>query len=76
MYMNCTPIAVSGNGNDTIFLMKLPNLFIANLPRRACSTVEGFGYTFPDPRDSVQISIQAKIGEMLNHNASSLWAFV
>ena len=44
-----------------------PDLFIANLLRRARSTVEGFGYAFPDPRGSVQISIQARIGGMLDH---------
>ncbi|KAF9728518.1 hypothetical protein PMIN01_13346 [Paraphaeosphaeria minitans] len=66
MYMNCAPISVGGGGNDTTFLEKLPDMFVANLPRRACSTVEGFDYAFPDPGDSVTTDMQAKIATTLD----------
>jgi hypothetical protein len=53
MYMNCAPISVSGGGNDPAFLASLPDMFVANLPSSACSTVENFDYIFPDPGDAV-----------------------
>ncbi|KAF9730302.1 hypothetical protein PMIN01_12235 [Paraphaeosphaeria minitans] len=66
MYTNCAPISVGGGGNDTTFLEKLPDMFVANLPRSACSTVEGFDYAFPDPGDSVTTCMQARIATTLD----------
>lgn len=66
MYMNCAPVSVSDGGNDTTFLEKLPDMFVANLPRKACSTVEGFDYAFPDPGDSVRTGMQARVATTLD----------
>ncbi|KAF9728570.1 hypothetical protein PMIN01_13398 [Paraphaeosphaeria minitans] len=66
MYMNCAPISVGGGGNDTTCLAKLPDMFVANLPRGACSTVEGFDYAFPVPGDSVTTGMQARIATTLD----------
>lgn len=65
MYMNCAPITIHGGANDTTFLGTLPDMFVANLPRDACSTVEGFDYAFPDPGVSVVTGVQAKIATSL-----------
>ena len=61
MYMNCAPLSISGGGNETTLLDTLPDMFIANLPSTACSTVQDFDYAFPDPGDSVETGSQAKI---------------
>ncbi|OAL42630.1 hypothetical protein IQ07DRAFT_462881, partial [Pyrenochaeta sp. DS3sAY3a] len=53
MYMNCAPISVSGGDSDTAFFESLPNMFVANLPNTACSTLEDFDFAFPEPGDSV-----------------------
>ncbi|KAL5417031.1 hypothetical protein PMIN04_007905 [Paraphaeosphaeria minitans] len=66
MYMNCAPVSVGGGGNDTTFLEKLPDMFVANLPRSACSTVEGFDYAFPDPGDSVTTGMLARVATSLD----------
>ncbi|RYN63910.1 hypothetical protein AA0119_g12476 [Alternaria tenuissima] len=59
MYMNCAPITVRDGGNDPRFLASLPDMFVANLPSSACSTVENFDYAFPDPGSAVLTGSQA-----------------
>ncbi|KAI2478636.1 hypothetical protein Ptr902_10249 [Pyrenophora tritici-repentis] len=60
MYMNCAPITVRGGGNNATFLASLPDMFVANLPSSACSTMENFDYAFPDPGSAVLTGSQAK----------------
>ena len=69
MYMNCAPLFISGGGNEITLLDTLPNMFVANLPSTACSTVEDFDYAFPDPGDSVETGSQAKIVTTLSGTA-------
>ncbi|KAI0571942.1 Lytic polysaccharide monooxygenase [Pyrenophora tritici-repentis] len=59
MYMNCAPITVRGGGNNTGFLASLPDMFVANLPSSACSTIENFDYAFPDPGSAVLTGSEA-----------------
>ncbi|EMD66052.1 hypothetical protein COCSADRAFT_355596 [Bipolaris sorokiniana ND90Pr] len=60
IYMNCAPISVRGGGTDPGFLASLPDMFIANLPSSACSTIENFDFAFPDPGSAVQTGSQAR----------------
>ncbi|RYN15873.1 hypothetical protein AA0117_g13248 [Alternaria alternata] len=60
MYMNCAPITVHGGGSDPEFFASLPDMFVANLPSSACSTVENFDYEFADPGSAVLTDSQAK----------------
>jgi hypothetical protein len=53
MYMNCAPITVRGGGNDIGFFASLPDMFVANLPSSACSTIENVDYVFPNPGSAV-----------------------
>lgn len=59
MYMNCAPITVRGGGNDRKFLASLPDMFVANLPSSACSTIENFDFAFPDPGSAVMTANKA-----------------
>jgi hypothetical protein len=61
MYMNCAPITVRGGGDDAGFLATLPDMFVANLPSSACSTIENFDYVFPDPGTAVLTKSQASL---------------
>ncbi|KNG52832.1 lytic polysaccharide monooxygenase [Stemphylium lycopersici] len=59
MYMNCAPITVRSGGSDASFLASLPDMFVANLPSSACSTIENFDYAFPDPGSAAVTGSQA-----------------
>ncbi|KAF2815845.1 uncharacterized protein BDZ99DRAFT_124546 [Mytilinidion resinicola] len=54
MYMNCAPITVTGGGDDTSVMEKLPDMFVANIPSETCSIPEGSDFVYPNPGDSVQ----------------------
>lgn len=54
IYMNCAPITVTGGGNDNSVLEKLPDMFVANLPREQCETPDSMNIVFPSPGDSVE----------------------
>ncbi|KAH7394711.1 hypothetical protein BKA66DRAFT_599035 [Pyrenochaeta sp. MPI-SDFR-AT-0127] len=54
-----------GGGNDTAFFESLPNMFVANLPGTACSSLEDFDLAFPEPGDSVVTGSQARIATTL-----------
>jgi hypothetical protein len=67
MYMNCAPVMVSGgtNVNNAAFFDRLPDMFVANLPRAACATVDEHDVSFPQPGDAVQTGEQAKVATSL-----------
>ena len=60
MYMNCAPITVRGGGSNAGFLGSLPDMFVANLPSSACSTIEEFDLAFPNPGNAVVTASQAR----------------
>jgi hypothetical protein len=66
MYMNCAPISVSSSGSDNSVLDMLPDMFVANLPSTACSTVENLDYAFPEPGDSVETGSKATVATTLS----------
>jgi hypothetical protein len=61
MYMNCDLVLVNGSTNDVSFFEKLPDMFVVNLPRSSCATVEDIDFSFPQPGDSVQSGEQVKV---------------
>jgi hypothetical protein len=61
MYMNCDPVLVSGDTNDISFFDKLPDMFVAKLPKSSCATVEDIDFSFLQPGDSVQSGEQVKV---------------
>ena len=58
MYMNCAPVVISGATDSTVVFDTLPDMFVANLPKTSCATVEDFDYSFALPGDFVQIGKQ------------------
>jgi hypothetical protein len=64
MYMNCAPISVSGMGENATFLEGLPDMFVANIPSTACSTVEDYDFLFPQPGDSVSTGTPVTIAAL------------
>jgi methionine-rich copper-binding protein CopC len=65
MYMNCAPIVVSGATNSTAIFDTLPDMFVANLPKTSCATIEDFDYAFALPGDFVLTGKQANIATTL-----------
>lgn len=66
MYMNCAPITVTGGGDDTSALAKLPDMFVVNIPPASCSIPEGADIAFPQPGESVDKGDKAVIGSAIN----------
>ncbi|KAK4985706.1 hypothetical protein LTR50_005798 [Elasticomyces elasticus] len=62
IYMNCAPITVTGGGSDTSVYEKLPDMFVVNLPREQCASVEGEDFVFPSPGDSVETPLSTALG--------------
>lgn len=64
-YMNCAPIQVgSGEGSASTqsaaqALSALPDMFVVNLPREECQTVEGQDFEYPNPGQNV---VTGKVG--------------
>jgi hypothetical protein len=65
MYMNCAPVLVSGGTDDISFFEKLPDMFVANLPRSSCATVEDIDFSFPQPGESVHSGGQVEVATTL-----------
>jgi hypothetical protein len=54
-YMNCAPVAITGDGGSKEALNALPDMFIANIaPAGDCKTTEGVDIEFPNPGKSVE----------------------
>ncbi|KAJ2981922.1 hypothetical protein NQ176_g1722 [Zarea fungicola] len=52
MYMNCAPMAVTGNAGSASFLNGLPDMFVANIGN-GCGTPDGTDAQFPNPGSDV-----------------------
>lgn len=62
MYMNCAPITVTGGvDGDTSAFEKLPDMFVANLPREECNVPDSKNFIFPNPGDSVETAQAAAL---------------
>ncbi|KAK8187328.1 hypothetical protein HDK77DRAFT_428216 [Phyllosticta capitalensis] len=66
MYMNCAPIKVSGGADNNNAYNKLPDMFVANLPREECEIPENENFNFPNPGDSVVTAESTSIGSSLS----------
>lgn len=54
MYMNCSPLEITGGGTSEEWLNKQPSIFYANhLEGNTCKTLEGKSLNFTQPGDSV-----------------------
>ncbi|KAK0835590.1 hypothetical protein LTR73_000086 [Friedmanniomyces endolithicus] len=49
IYMNCAPVTVTGGSDTTDFYDSLPNMYVINLPKSECSTVESSNQLIPNP---------------------------
>lgn len=62
MYMNCAPIEVTGGSSSNDVFDSLPDMFVINIPREECSTVEGEDFVFPSPGDSAETPMSTALG--------------
>lgn len=77
MYMNCAPLKVGGGGSASTSdasgaLSKLPDMFVANLPREQCATSDSQDVVFPDPGDSVEKGSQMIAGSVAGSGCASM----
>lgn len=49
MYMNCAPIQVTGGSDNMEYYNSLPEMFVANLSKEDCATIETHDPIMPDP---------------------------
>ncbi|OCK82133.1 lytic polysaccharide monooxygenase [Lepidopterella palustris CBS 459.81] len=72
MYMNCAPITVTGGGNDNSVMEKLPDMFVANIPRETCQIPADVNFQFPNPGDSVETRESTAIGTSLSGDCAAM----
>ncbi|KKY24868.1 putative dna-directed rna polymerase [Diplodia seriata] len=65
MYMNCAPITVSGGADNNDVYDKLPDMFVANLPRESCEVPDSMNMVFPNPGDSVETAESSALATSL-----------
>ncbi|KAK7555320.1 hypothetical protein IWX49DRAFT_53558 [Phyllosticta citricarpa] len=66
MYMNCAPIKVTGGADNNDVYNKLPDMFVANLPREECEIPENENFDFPNPGDSAVTLESTSVGASLS----------
>ncbi|KAF2492361.1 hypothetical protein BU16DRAFT_551997 [Lophium mytilinum] len=74
MYMNCAPITVTGGADDTSVMEKLPDMFVANIPRETCQIPSDVDFVYPNPGDSVEtVTVKPlNLGSTLSGNCASM----
>lgn len=55
-YMNCAPVAITGEGGSESALASLPDMLVANIGN-GCTTAEGVDIKYPNPGASVENNV-------------------